>query len=75
MYWQNKAHTLPELTALALVYIWLPVSSVNVKCSFLSYNNILSDKRVALKEESIRILNFLYFNLDGNVNYDTLISD
>jgi len=74
VYWQSKAHILPELTALALVYIWLPVSGVDVERSFSSYNNILSDKRVALKEESIRILNFLYFNLDGNVNYDTLIS-
>ena len=75
VYWQSKAHVLPELTALALVYIWLPVSGVDVERSFSSYNNILSDKRVVLKEESIRMLNFLYFNLDGNIDYDTLISE
>ena len=58
-----------ELSDLALVYIWLPVSDVDVERSFSSYKNILSDRRIALKEESIQMLNFLYFNL-GNINYD-----
>ena len=71
VYWRGKTHLLPELSALALVYIWLPVSGVDVECSFSSYKNILSDSRIALKEESIRMLNFLYFNL-GNINYELL---
>ena len=62
-YWQNKTGLLPELSTLALIYIWLPVSGVDVECSFSSYKSILSDRRVALKEESIQMLNFLYFNL------------
>lgn len=71
IYWRGKTHLLPELSALALVYIWLPVSGVDVERSFSSYKNILSDRRIALKEESIQMLNFLYFNL-GNINYDLL---
>ena len=66
---------LPELSSLALIYIWLPVSGVDVERSFSSYKNILSDRRVALKEESIKMLNFLYFNLDGNIDYDLLVSE
>jgi len=62
-YWQNKTGLLPELSTLALIYIWLPVSDVDVERSFSSYKSILSDRRVALKEESIQMLNFLYFNL------------
>ena len=66
---------LSELSSLALIYIWLPISGVDVECSFSSYKNILSDRRVALKEESIKMLNFLYFNLDGNIDYDLLVSE
>ena len=47
------------------------MSGVNVERSFSSYKNILSDSRITLKEESIQMLNFLYFNL-GNINYDLL---
>lgn len=71
VYWQGKTNLLPELSALALVYIWLPVSGVDVERSFSSYKSILSDRRIALKEESIQMLNFLYFNLGNNV-YDLL---
>ncbi len=75
IYWRGKSHLLPELSSLALIYIWLPVSGVDVERSFSSYKNILSDRRVALKEESIKMLNFLYFNLDGNIDYDLLVSE
>ena len=70
-YWQGKTRLLPELSALALVYIWLPVSGVDVERSFSSYKAILSDRRIALKEESIQMLNFLYFNL-GYIGCDLL---
>ena len=66
---------LPELSSLVLIYIWLPVSSIDIERSFFSYKNILSNRRVALKEESIKMLNFLYFNLDGNIDYDLLVSE
>jgi len=31
VYWQNKIHLLSEFSALALIYIWLPVSDVDIK--------------------------------------------
>uniref|UniRef100_U9TBM2 HAT C-terminal dimerisation domain-containing protein n=1 Tax=Rhizophagus irregularis (strain DAOM 181602 / DAOM 197198 / MUCL 43194) TaxID=747089 RepID=U9TBM2_RHIID len=73
LYWRGKRHILPELSSLALIYIWLPVSGVDIERSFSSYKSILSDRRVALKEESIQMLNFLYFNLGSNIdNYDLI---
>jgi hypothetical protein len=50
------------------MYIWLPISDVNVKHSFSSYKSILSDRRVIFKEENIQMLNFIYFNLNNNNN-------
>ena len=75
IYWRCKSSLLPELSSLALTYIWLPVSGMDIKCSFSSYKSILSDRRVALKEDSIKMLNFLYFNLENNVVDDLLISE
>ena len=49
----GKSHLLPELSVLALIYIWLPMSGVDIEHSFSNYKSILSDKRIALKEESI----------------------
>uniref|UniRef100_U9UKA6 HAT C-terminal dimerisation domain-containing protein n=1 Tax=Rhizophagus irregularis (strain DAOM 181602 / DAOM 197198 / MUCL 43194) TaxID=747089 RepID=U9UKA6_RHIID len=73
VYWRSKIHILPELSLLTLIYIWLPVSGVDVEHSFSSYKGILSNRRVALKEESIQMLNFLYFNLGSNIdNYDLI---
>lgn len=62
-YWKEKKRTLPNLAQIALIYIWLPISGVDVERSFSDYKNILDDKRHALSKESIEILNFLYFNL------------
>ena len=75
IYWRGKSSLLPELSSLALTYIWLPVSGIDIERSFSSYKSILSDRRVALKEDSIKMLNFLYFNLDNNVVDDLLISE
>jgi hypothetical protein len=61
-YWKEKIRYLPNLSQIALVYIWLPVSGVDVERSFSVYKNILTDRRQALSENSISILNFLYFN-------------
>ena len=43
IYWRGKIHLLPELSTIALVYIWLPVSGVHVDVerSFSSYKSIL----------------------------------
>src|SRR5260364_191248 len=60
-YWHEKMALLPNLSKIALVYIWLPVSGVDVKRSFLAYNRILANNRNALPENSLRMLNFLNF--------------
>jgi hypothetical protein len=65
-YWNQKINTLPTLSSIALKYIWLPVSGVDVERSFSNYKSILSDKRMALKEDSIKKLNFMYFNFSDN---------
>ena len=44
IYWKGKIRSLPNLSKLALEYIWLPVSGVDVERSFSAYTNILSDK-------------------------------
>jgi hypothetical protein len=61
-YWKEKSKYLPNLSKIALIYIWIPVSGVDVERSFSIYKNILSDRRVNLSENSINILNFMYFN-------------
>ena len=58
-YWKEKKHILPNLSALAEIYIWLPISGVDVECSFSNYRNILND---TLSNKSIEMFNVLYFN-------------
>ena len=61
-YWIEKSNTLPILSKIALIYIWLPISGVDVERSFSAYKNILNDRRRRLSENSIKMLNFLYYN-------------
>jgi len=61
-YWNEKSITLPNLSKIALIYIWLPVAGVDVERSFSDYKNILSEKRMRLSEKSISMLNLLYHN-------------
>ena len=55
-YWLEKRNTLPILAELALLYIWLPVSGVDVEHSFSAYKNILSDRRCLLENSKLLIL-------------------
>jgi len=43
--WQEKLEILLNLSKLALIYIWLPISDVDIECSFSTYNRILVDNR------------------------------
>jgi len=61
-YWQEKKRIFPNLSSIALVYIWLPISGVDVERSFSNYKRILDDRRRSLSENSIEMLNFLYYN-------------
>jgi hypothetical protein len=62
LYWQKKKDSLPNLTKLALIYIWLSVSGVDVECNFSNYKRILHNRYRSLSENSIEMLNFLYYN-------------
>ncbi|CAJ0636060.1 15954_t:CDS:2, partial [Entrophospora sp. SA101] len=42
-YWNDKKQILPLLSRIALEYIWLPVSGVDVEQSFSYYKNILNN--------------------------------
>ena len=59
-YWNEKINIFPTLSPIALKYVWLPVSGVDVERSFSIYKSILTDKRTALKEDSIKKLNFMF---------------
>jgi hypothetical protein len=61
-YWNEKSTILPNLSKIALIYIWLPVAGVDVERSFSNYKSILSERRMRLSEKSISMLNFLYHN-------------
>ena len=61
-YWQEKKGIFPNLSKIAFIYIWLPISGVDVERSFSNYKRILEDRRRALSENSIEMLNFLYYN-------------
>ena len=56
-YWNEKINIFPTLSPIALKYVWLLVSGVDVERSFSIYKSILTDKRTALKEDSIKKLN------------------
>ena len=61
-YWNEKSITLPNLSKIALIYIWLPVAGVDVERNFSDYKNILSEKRMRLSEKLISMFNLLYYN-------------
>jgi hypothetical protein len=62
-FWKKVSHHhLPLLSQIALDYIWIPISSCSVERSFSVYNNILGEDRENLSQDSLRMLNTLYFN-------------
>ena len=62
-FWKKVSHNyLPLLSQIALDYIWIPISSCGVERSFSVYNNILGEDRENLCQDSLRMLNTLYFN-------------
>ncbi|GET02769.1 hypothetical protein GLOIN_2v1761741 [Rhizophagus clarus] len=55
-YWQEKKEKFPNLSKIAFIYIWLPISDVDVERSFLNYKRILEDQCRALSKNSIEIV-------------------
>ena len=56
---------LPILSNIALDYIWLPISSCSVECSFSIYNNLLNSDCQNLSCKLLKQLSMLYFNGEG----------
>ena len=52
------------LSKIAVNYIWMPVTSVDVERSFSEYKHLLNDRRERLTEENTRRLMILYYNGD-----------
>ena len=50
--------TLPNLSKIALIYIWLPVAGVDVERSFSDYKNILSEKGCVSLKNQFQCLTF-----------------
>ena len=61
-FWKKMGSSFLILSNIALLYIWLLISSCAVKRSFSVYNNLLEDDRQNLNENSLKILNIFYFN-------------
>ena len=43
-YWKEKQRIFSNLAQIALIYIWFPISEINIKRSFGDYKNILNIK-------------------------------
>ena len=63
-FWENMKFRFPNLSAIALDAIWMPVASVDIEHSFSQYKHILNDRRESLTEQNTKRLVMLYFNGD-----------
>ncbi|GBC24006.2 CGG triplet repeat-binding protein 1 [Rhizophagus irregularis DAOM 181602=DAOM 197198] len=61
LYWVGMQKILPILSSIALDYIWLPVSSCSVECSFSMYNNLLNNDRQKPFLRIIKAINYVVF--------------
>ena len=63
-FWHTMKQQTPELAEIALKYLSVPINSVDAERSFSAYNNVVSDKRHNLSDEStkIKMLVGLYYN-------------
>lgn len=58
-FWVSKAESLPELYKLYSLYKNLSTTSADTERSFSKLNNLLSNKRMSLTEQTIQQLAFL----------------
>ena len=63
-FWKGVHARFPNLAAIAMQAIWMPVASVDVERSFSQYKHILNDRRESLTEENTKRLVLLYYNGD-----------
>jgi hypothetical protein len=72
-FWSINKTNLPKLYALAKVFLHFPISTASVERSFSKYNNLLTNDRLRLKQDTIKSLIFLYYN--KNVSFSETISE
>ena len=53
-FWKGVHTRFPNLAAIAMQAIWMPVTSVDVERSFSQYKHILNDRRESLTEENTK---------------------
>jgi len=63
-FWKSASDRLPGLSRLAQMYIFSVTTSADAEHSFSKYNQLLSPQRTRLAAETLRMLEFLYWNLN-----------
>ena len=63
-FWKGLHTRFPNLAAIAMQAIWMPVASVEVEQSFSQYKHILNDHCESLTKENTKRLVLLYYNGD-----------
>ena len=58
-FWDSMSGRFPLLSKIAVNYIWMPVTSVDIECSFSEYKHLLNGRRERLTEENTRQLMIL----------------
>jgi hypothetical protein len=64
-FWKSTAERLPGLSRLAQMYIFAVTTSADAERSFSKYNQLLTPQSTRLAAETLRMLEFLYWNLNA----------
>ncbi len=63
-FWRDKAEQFPMLSATALMYMSVPVSSCDAERSFSLYKHLFNDRRESNTQEHVKMLVMMNFNGD-----------
>jgi len=62
-FWKSIVDRVPQLAKLAQTYLFSVTTSADAERSFSKYNQLLTPQRISLSELTLRMLEFLYWNL------------
>ena len=63
-FWKSTSDRLPGLSRLAQIYIFSLTTSADAERSLSKYNQLLTPQRTRVAAETLRRLEFLYWNLN-----------
>ena len=63
-FWNANKSRFPLLQQIANKVIWMPVTSIDVECSFSQYKHLMNKQRENLTFENTKQFTMLYFNGD-----------